>query len=220
MRNWKAEAVDQINRLVETGHSPNEAVQRIVLDFGGAIIAAAEADLNKLFVQKQKKTWAEPDEMEQLRFDFDGNELSTSDAPVRYIDADGKERFKPARFSTASERINSIEARIQHHLSWVRRSEAEHARENKQNGLLISLGFDIEATWDEIRHHDTTCWRCGLGWRSGDPFERGHSDRPESQGGVKVEWEHKSCNRSAQDNPVARPSDDTPWDETPKEDAA
>lgn len=203
MRNWKAEAVDRINQLVEGGQPADEAVRRIVLDFGDAILSAAEADLGNLFVQKQKKMWAEPNGMDQLRFDYGGHEFSTPDAPVRVIDADGKERFKPARFSTAAERIDSIEARIQHHLSWVRRSEAEHARENKQNGLLISLGFDINATWDEIRHVKTVCWRCGLGWRAGDPFEKGHSDRPQSQGGVEIKWEHQSCNRSAQDNPVS-----------------
>jgi hypothetical protein len=64
----------------------------------------------------------------------------------------------------------------------------------------------MNTSWDEVKHRadGTTCWRCGLGWRSGDPFEQGHSDRPQSQGGVKVEWEHRSCNRSAKDNPVAR----------------
>jgi hypothetical protein len=203
MRNWKAEAVERINQLVENGEEHAEAVRRVTLEYSGAILSDAEASLNNLFVQKQKKIWAEPTGMDQLRFDYGGQEFSTSDAPVRFTDDDGKERFKPARFSTAAERSDSLEARTQHHLSWVRRSEAEHARENKQNALFISMGFDISKPWDEMRHRDTTCWRCGLGWRAGDPFEKGHSDRPQSQGGVEVDWEHQSCNRSAQDNPVS-----------------
>lgn len=203
MGNWKTEAVKRATELVDDGHHPADAVREIMLEYRSEMEWDTEAALLKLLSDKQKKAWAEPPGMDQLRFDLGGHEISISDAPVRYIDDDGEERFKPARHSTAAERLASLEARVQHHQSWVRRSEAEHTREIQQNMLLIDLGADLAAPWDQMRHADTTCWRCGLGWRAGDPFEIGHCDKPQSQGGVAVAWEHRSCNRSAQDNPVA-----------------
>jgi hypothetical protein len=220
MRNWKAKAIEDINELLEAGRPADEAVHQVISNFSGVIIAAAEADVSNALHCKQKKAWAEPNDMHQLRFEFDGYEFSTSDAPVRYIDADGQERFKPARFSTGSERVDSFAAGVQHHLSKARYFEGAYSRESQQNAKMIAVGLDPEKIWDENRHQHTKCWRCGLGWRAGDPFERGHSDRPESQGGTQVEWEHRSCNRSAQDNPVARPEDDMPEDDMPEDDAA
>jgi hypothetical protein len=205
MLNWKTEAAKRAAELVNDGTHPEDAVRTLVTEYRQEIEWDAEEALLKLVTKKQKDAWAEPPaDMDQLRFDLDGYEISINDAPVRYVDADGVERFKPARYSTGNERLDSTAARIQHHVSWVKRSEAEHNRELKQNELLISLGQGPDTTWDQMRHRDTRCWRCGQGWRAGDPFEHGHCDRPESQGGVQVAWEHKSCNRSAKDNPVAR----------------
>lgn len=203
MKSWKAEMLNRAVRLVEEGLHPEDAVRDIIPEYRSQIEWDAEASLLRLVMGKQKKAWAEPVGMEQLRFELEGHEICTSDAPVRTVDEDGQERFKPARYSTAIEREASLQAKVLHHLSWARRSEAEHTREVQQNGLLASLGVDLSLTWDEIRHKNNTCWRCGLGWRAGDPFEMGHNDRPASQGGVEVAWEHRSCNRSAQDNPVS-----------------
>lgn len=209
MPTWKTDAVKRLAELVEEGRQPEDAVEDVVDEFASNIRWDAEETLLRSLSKKQKDSWAEPEPLDQLRFDLGGHEISISDAPVRYVDEDGDERFKPARHSTAIEREDSIAARIQHHLSWVTRSEAEHSRERTQNALMIELGVDLSKTWDEIRHSDTVCWRCLEGWRPGDPFERGHCDRPESQGGVQVAWEHRSCNRSAQDNPVANPDEIT-----------
>lgn len=203
MGSWKNEAIKRAVKLLDDGLHPDDAVREIMLEYRSQIEWDAEASLLKLLMGKQKKAWAEPTGMDQLRFDLGGHEVSIADAPVRYIDEDGQERFKPARHSSAIERVASHEAKVQHHQSWARRSEAEHTREIQQNALLATLGVDLSATWDQIRHKDNSCWRCGLGWRAGDPFEMGHCDRPESQGGVEVAWEHRSCNRSAQDNPVS-----------------
>lgn len=211
MGNWKSEAIKRAAELVDDGHHPADAVREIMLDYRSEIEWDTEASLLNLLTQKQKKAWAEPPGMEQLRFNLNGNDISIPDTPVRFVDEDGEERFKPARHSTISERLDSNAARIQHHQSWIRRSEAEHQRETLQMEVLIGLGVDINMTWDQMRHTNTCCWRCGLGWRAGDPFEMGHCDRPQSQGGTEVSWEHRSCNRSAEDNPVSHPNfaDDT-----------
>jgi hypothetical protein len=207
MPNWMIEAKKKVGALVDDGHRFEDAVDEIVLEYQTEIRWEAEVKLARAFQNDQKSQWAEPPRnMDQLRFDINGVEIAISDAPVRYVDDEGDERFKPARHSTPSEREESLAARCQHHLSWVRRSEAEHAREREQNALLDTFGLDMSLTWDQMRHAETICWRCGTGWLAGDPFELGHCDRPESQGGTQIAWEHRSCNRSEQDNPVAKPT--------------
>jgi hypothetical protein len=209
MPNWKTEALKRISELVDDGKQPEDAVLEILPEYEAEMRWEAEMTLLRKFKQQQKDLWAEPrDDMDQLRFNLEGFEFAIADAPVRYVDEDGDERFKPARFSTGSERLDSTAHRIQHHLSWVRRSEAEHSRETEQNAKLIELGIDPDRPWDKLRHTNTVCWRCGKGWRAGDPFELGHCDKPQSQGGRQVAWEHRSCNRSAQDNPVAELPDE------------
>lgn len=209
MPNWKTEALKKMTALVYEGQHPDDAVQEVIAEFRAEIGIDAEFSLLRSFQKQQKSAWAEPpDDMAQLRFDLNGLEVSISDAPVRYVDEDGEERFKSSRFSTGSEREESHSARYQHHISWARRSEADHSREREQNALLVQMGIDPEQPWDKLRHTNTVCWRCGEGWRAGDPFEHGHRDKPESQGGVEIAWEHRSCNRSAQDNPVAELPDD------------
>jgi hypothetical protein len=207
MNTWLTEALKRMAELVDDGKHPEDAARDVRVDYRSQIDWDAEEALLRAFNKKQKCAWAEPPiDMDQLRFDLGGHEISISDAPVRYVDDDGEERFKPARHSTAYERLDSLTARLQHHQSWVRRTESEHSREVQQNGVLSFMGIDLDQTWDQIRHTETTCWRCLQGWRAGDPFEFGHRDRPQSQGGVEIAWEHRSCNRSAQDNPVAPPT--------------
>jgi hypothetical protein len=209
MPNWKTEALKRISELVDDGKQPEDAVLEILPEYEAEMRWEAEMTLLRKFKQQQKDLWAEPrDDMDQLRFNLEGFEFAIADAPVRYIDEDGEERFKSSRFSTGSEREESHSARHQHHISWARRSEADHSREREQNALLEQMGIDTEQPWDKLRHTNTVCWRCGEGWRAGDPFEHGHRDKPESQGGVEIAWEHRSCNRSAQDNPVAELPDE------------
>lgn len=203
MRNWRTEAIERVRDLINEGELAEDAVREVMRDYQREINNDVELSLLRSLADQFKKEWAEPPaEMEQLRFNLQGHEIAVPDTPVRYVDGDGQVRYKPARFSTAEERLASIEARGQHHQSWVQRCEGEHRREVEQIELLISLGVDVTKPHDQLRHASTICWRCGLGWREGDPFEKGHSDRPASQGGVRIEWEHRSCNRSAKDNPV------------------
>jgi len=203
MPSWKTEALKKMDELVNDGLSLEDAAREMVLEYSTEILWDAEHRLMVNLNKQRQRTWAEPpDDMEQLRFDLNGMEVAIPETPVRYVDGDGEVRYKPARLSNANERQDSIQARIQHHLSWVRRSETEHARELEQTAYLIGQGFDADMTWDEIRHADTICGRCTEGWRPGDPFELGHCDKPASQGGRKVQWEHRSCNRIEGDNPV------------------
>lgn len=209
MRNWRTEAIERVRRLIDQGELPEDAVRQVMADYSREISYDVESSLLRSFFDQLKKEWAEPPaDIEQLRFNLEGHEIAVPDTPVRYVDGDGQVRYKPARFSTAEERLASIEARGQHHQSWVKRCEGEHRREVKQIELLLSLGVDVTKPHDQLRHASTICWRCGLGWREGDPFEKGHSDRPASQGGTRIEWEHRSCNRSAQDNPVDPTTDE------------
>lgn len=162
--------------------------------------------------KKFQKQWAEPacaDDPEQLTLDLGEHVFRLPDWKVQVHREDGTVVYIPAKLSTAEQRQDSHEARIQHHNSWARRIEAEHARDREQTARMASLGIDVSQPWDALRHRDTRCWRCGLGWIKGNPFERGHSDAPKVQGGTVTEWEHRSCNRSSRDNPVARPLDDT-----------
>jgi len=203
MPNWKTEAIKKMEALIEDGYSIEDIAREMSLEYQTEIMWDAELSLAKALIKKLGETWAEPPkDMEQLRFDLNGTEIAIPDTPVRYVDEDGDVRYKPARLSTANERIDSIEARIQHHLSWVARSETEHTRELKQTAYMSEHGIDADTTWDQIRHRDTICGRCGEGWRPGDPFEMGHYDKPQSQGGKMVRWEHRSCNRSERDNPM------------------
>jgi hypothetical protein len=208
MPDFLSDAVVKLDELVEGGDDVRAAAAKVIDEMHPILLLEAESRLLAAHKKLAKKQWAEPeDRPDQLRFNYNGFEAAISDTKVRKIDEDGVERFVPARFSTAAERLDSLAARVQHHLSHVRRAEAEHQREERQTAQAFDMGLDLMNTsWDQVRHKadGTTCWRCGLGWRSGDPFEQGHSDRPQSQGGVKVEWEHRSCNRSAKDNPVAR----------------
>jgi hypothetical protein len=211
MTDWLNDALKTLRERWERGQHEDDAIQATVAELSTLILLDAEERLNRRFKQRLKDEWAEPaprENLNQLRFNLGDIEIAVADTPVRVVHPDGHEELKPASRSTGAEREDSIAARIQHHVSHVRRAEGEHRREVEQNHAAEALGLRIrDVAFDDLRHQatGTKCWRCGLGWRAGDPFERGHSDRPASQGGVVVEWEHRSCNRSCRDNPVARP---------------
>lgn len=210
MPDFLSDAVSKVNDLVESGSDPRDAVEVVLKEMGVDLMRDAENRVLVRFNAEKKKLWANlPDRPAQLRMNFGGEEFVISDLPVRIPDGEGGVRWRPARFTTATERIDSSNARIRHHQSIIVRSESESRREEEQAARAMDLGIDLfNNVWDKVRHKDNTCWRCGLGWREGDQFELGHSDKPESQGGLVLEWEHRSCNRSAQDNPVARPETD------------
>jgi hypothetical protein len=203
MPNWKTEAIKKMEALVEDGYPIEDIAREISLEYRTEIMWDAELSLAKALKKKLGETWAEPPkDMDQLRFDLNGVDVAIPDTPVRYVDEEGEVRYKPARLSTANERAASIEARIQHHISWVARSETEHTRELEQSAYMSEQGIDADTTWDEARHRDTICGRCRRGWEAGNPFEMGHYDKPKSQGGKLVRWEHRECNRSEGDNPM------------------
>jgi len=207
MSNWGNKSVAELTQAEIEGKNLDDVLQQILADNAVNIRYDAETRLGNAFKALQRNEWANPAVQEaQLRFDLDGIEFAIPETPVRYIDGDGEERFKSARRSTGEEREASINARHSYHQGHVIRAEAEAQREASQNSLAALQGIDLSTkTWDEIRHSNTVCWRCLQGYRHGDPFERGHSDRPESQGGAQTRWEHMSCNRSEKDNPVADP---------------
>lgn len=219
MNDWKAKAQQEIKRLIAEGKSLDEAAVEVMRTFGDEAFNDAVLDVTKRVKKELKRDWAEPplNKLDQLQLNFGEVVFKWSDAPVRCVDDHGNVYYKHVRWSTPVERVNSLIARQEHHDSEQRRATAERRSEETQNEIARRAGFDMDAVQDKWVHDspaaNTKCWRCGLGWRAGDPFEQGHSDRPESQGGTKVEWEHRSCNRSAQDNPVARPEDDMPEDD-------
>lgn len=205
MNGWREEAAKKLEDVwTNDGADPRDAVDVIVEEFLPQIRRDATLALLRNFKESQKKRWAEPDpDMDQLTLRFGDDVFAIPDTPVRIVDADGDVTYKPARLSTGAERTESIEARIAHHQSHVRRAEQEHTRERQQIARAEIAGIDLwDTPWDQIRHANTSCWRCGLGWRAGDPFEHGHYDAPASKGGVKVDWEHRSCNRQARANPT------------------
>lgn len=212
MTGWIDEINKELDELIEqTGRAAEDLINELLPKYRNQIDLDAERRALSRFNADKRKAWAEPaDDLGQLRFALNGyGEVAISASPVRCIGPDNEPFYKSPSHSTGAEREDSHAARIQHHLSWVRRSESELNREREQNAALTLLGVDIEnLTWEELRDGDKVCWRCGLGYRAGDPFERGHYDRPESQGGVKTAWEHRSCNRSAQDNPTTERLDE------------
>lgn len=208
MPNFISDAIVKVDELMSTGIDSHEATRLVIEQLQSLVMLEAEMKLHQQWKSNAKREWAEPPERpDQLRFTYNGVELAIPDTRVRLVDTDGDETWVSAQRSTGNQRLESSYARIQHHQSIIRRTESEARREEEQIAVAFDLGLDIaNNAWDQERHQAeaTSCWRCGLGWRSGDPFEFGHSDKPESQGGVITEWEHRSCNRSAKDNPVAR----------------
>lgn len=209
MPNFISDAIVKVDELMSTGMDSHEATRLVIEQLQSLVILEAEMKLHQEWKARAKREWAEPPERpDQLRFTYEGVELAIPDTRVRLVDSDGEPTYNPAQLTTGHQRLDSSYAKIQHHQSIIRRTESEARREEEQIAVAFDLGLDVANNpWNQVRHQaeGTLCWRCGLSWRAGDPFESGHSDKPESQGGVVTEWEHRSCNRSARDNPVARP---------------
>lgn len=215
MTTWRDDAYGEIEKRTKDGEDVDHVVRDVADRYSVEIKFQFERDMAKKLRQQMKKEWAEPngidaDDPDQLSLALGDQVFRIPDWPVRIVADDGSVKFIPAHRSTAEQRQDSNEARIQHHQGWVRRAEAEHSRDREQTAKMARSGLDVTLPWSGLVHtlNGTLCWRCGLGWRNGDPFERGHSDAPKVQGGTVVEWEHRSCNRSAKANPVARAAAD------------
>lgn len=215
MSKWTDDAWNEITKRFNDGEDPENVIDDVRQRFGFEIAQQWGVDMLKKLDGFNKKQWEEPkgaldQNPDQLSFDFGGQEFAIPDWPVRVVE-DGEVRFLPARLSNHEQRQRSHHARIEHHRAMQVRVEAESTREVKQNAEMELAGLNTALPFEQLYHESqgTRCWRCLGGWRYGDPFERGHSDAPRSQGGNVTEWEHRSCNRSSRDNPVARPLDDT-----------
>lgn len=214
MSDWRDKATKELNERMESTGRPVEDCAPVIVDqFTAEIMLEAADRLLKTWKKGRQKAWEEPaDDLPVHRLSFGGEEFAISDAPIRWVDEDREERFKPARYSTGEEREASLAARGQHHAGWLRRTEAEQQRETRQNAAASVLGVDLYGSvWEDVAVdvEQRTCWRCGEGAIAGIPWQKGHVDNPKIHGGVEVAWEHRRCNASAQDNPVSDRQDGT-----------
>lgn len=207
MTTWREDANEEIFRRVNQGENRDDVIADVMAKYQPQIMLQAQIDAQAKLKRAMYRKWLEPDFEVQLSFSFSGKEWRIPDDPVRIVGPDGKATQIPAMHSTAEQRQASNELRVRRLQSLIRRSEAEQARDLRQSAEMLDAGLDLSLTWAAIQHqiNGTKCWRCGDSVRPDDPFERGHSDAPASQGGTVTEWEHQSCNRSARANPVARP---------------
>lgn len=210
---WDDNAWNEITKRFDDGEDREDVIAEVADRFSHDINRKWRDDMLKKLDKHNKSLWEEPQgaieqNPNQLSFDFGDVAFKIPDWPVRLVE-DGEVKFIPARLSNHEQRQQSHHARIEHHRTMQIRIEAEQQRETTQNAEMELAGLDTSLPFEQLYHESnvTRCWRCLGGWRAGDPFERGHSDAPRSQGGVVTEWEHRSCNRSAKDNPVARPVD-------------
>lgn len=208
---------DELGKKLEAEHNdtgrPVEDIAEELLNDPDVVEQLKWDAANRLIKRKHtndKNDWLENDlPRQQLQLPFGEAEFAIDDSKVRYIREDGTEDFKPARYSTGAEREESFRDKAETLRRRARVADKQKEREERQNDLAAQLGLDLRnEIWDKIRHQHTKCWRCGGGWRAGDPFEGGHWDKPESQGGTQETWEHRSCNRSLQDNPTTERLDE------------
>lgn len=140
---------------------------------------------------------------DQLTMFVEDERFQVPDRPVRFKDEAGSVDYKPRRFATSREAIESKETLIREHQKEIRLVEREHHIETQTEAQMQLLGLNTEKQWDALRHQDTICQRCGRGYDPDDPFEVGHKIANVLGGGEGiVGWEHMSCNRSAKANPV------------------
>jgi len=139
-----------------------------------------------------RKEWAEPLQQPPLQLPISG---AVEWVPDRVLLVD--DEFRLRRYATFDEAIESDTARIEHHRGEQERARRDRDKEREVRDIARAEGLDVTKSWDELTMGEEVCWRCGGGWRPGDPFESGHVGTPGSKGGVQVAWEHASCNRSA-----------------------
>jgi hypothetical protein len=211
MATWRDDVWNEITKRFKDGEDAEEVIRDVAERFQYDITRQWRDDMETKLQRHNKKLWAPPPGAiniapDQLSFEFEGDEYRIPDVPVRIV-VDGDERFIPARLSNYDQRLQSNKARLDHYISQQVRTEAEINRDGLQNAKMEQIGLDTSQPWERLEHelNGTRCFRCLGGWREGDPFELGHYDAPASKGGVEVRWEHRSCNRSAKANPVARP---------------
>jgi len=195
----------QVNELVDAGFEYNEAIELVVAKNGTKANDMLTRKLRKRYEQDAKTEARRSNPTQQLSFDYDNVTWAIPARRVYIEHDDGRKTIKPAGLSTGEERLKSMDQTLDECRKIAARTEAERTNEERLQSQAALRGMDLTTQPFRTELHKVTgtkCWRCGLGYIEGDPFEMGHSDKPHSQGGIQVNWEHRSCNRSAKDNPV------------------
>lgn len=189
--------------------SSHEAAEQVVKANPSLVKIAAIEQLFSALRYRDRKDWKWAGEhYDQLTLFVGDDRYQVPDRPVRFINEQKKEDFKPRRWANSEEAMKSYEAKIRLHVKEASIAEREHTLEKQTAAHLEQHGFDIELPWDAIRHRDTVCQRgCGKGYDPEDPFVVGHKISS-VQGGDEIGWEHHSCNSSARANPVPDLSED------------
>lgn len=202
----KDDLVSQIMARLASGEHYEDVVDSVV-QANGALAGRMLKRLLVKAVEKEAKSKARrPDGFAQLSLDFgDGTVGHIADRVVYITEADGTKIIKDARYATGAERERSLHQWMNDCKRQISIAEGEIQKEMQLQSVAALHGIDLvnepfykaKAQLENIK-----CWRCGMGFIDGVPFESGHSDKPFSQGGTEMRWEHRSCNRSAKDNPV------------------
>jgi hypothetical protein len=188
--------------------SSHEAAEQVVKANPSLVTIAAIEQLFSALRSRDRKDWKWAGEhFDQLTMFVGDDRYQVPDRPVRFINEQKKEDFKPRRWANSEEAMKSFEAKIRLHVQEAALAEREHTLEKQTQAALERHGFDSELPWDEIRHRDTICHRCKRGYDRDDPFVIGHKISA-VQGGQEIGWEHHSCNSSARANPVPNLSED------------
>lgn len=193
--------------------SSHEAAELVVKANPALVQIAAIDQLFSALRSRDRKEWKwAGEQFDQLTLFVGEERFQVADRPVRFINEHKKEDFKPRRWANSEEAMKSYETKIRLHVQEAALAEREHTQEKQTQAGIERLGFDSSLPWDEIRHRDTRCQRCGGGYDRDDPFVHGHKISA-VQGGEEIGWEHHSCNSSARANPVPDVSE-TEDDET------
>lgn len=190
---------------IDLGYDGDDAVDLVLSEHRDTVGAWVHDQLTSTVNKQLRQDWLYPKEYDQLRIDF-GDDVSVviPDRKVRTVDADGSESFKPARFANRDEQLTSIQLQIQEHYRLARNGEKDHTQTESAWAIIVARGGDPEKSWDEIRHAETICFRCGEGRKAHDPFEKGHRISVDAGGDyteANLAWVHQSCNRTQGTNP-------------------
>lgn len=206
MSDEKDDLVSQIIERMSGGEHYEDVVDNIVLANGQMAARMLKRVLLKAVEKEAKSKARRPESFGQLSIDF-GNGLHghIPDRWIYIVEPDGTKIIKAARFSTGIERERANHQWVNDCKRQISIAEGEMQKETQLQSVAALRGIDlvnqpfykVKAEVEKIK-----CWRCGMGFLDGVPFESGHSDKPFSLGGTEMRWEHKTCNAEAKANPV------------------
>lgn len=206
MSNEKDDLVGQIMERMSDGEHYEDVVDSIVSTNGQMAARMLKRVLLKAVEKEAKSTARRPEGFSQLSLDLgDGTTLHIPDRWIYIEEPDGTKIIKAARFSTGAERERANHQWINDCKRQISIAEGEIQREAQMQSVAALRGIDlVNEPFYKVKAQveDIKCWRCGMGFIDGVPFESGHSDKPFSQGGTEMRWEHDKCNKEAKANPV------------------